>query len=131
MKVKLLEIYEYEKEYPKVGPTVDGRIVGDDISNTDSIRASLYNYIVCDDLREIPILAFEDNGKPSFYSIREKERVEELANDIKISGRIDPLIVVIDEEGLYVLEGSHRFDALKLLDAKSFPALLVVDTDTE
>ena len=40
---------------------------------------------------------------------------------------IYPLIVVWDEQGLYILEGGHRFDALNMLGIKYFPALVVKD----
>ena len=33
----------------------------------------------------------------------------------------------MDRKGPYILEGGHRYSALKLLGAKSFPALVVVD----
>ena len=35
------------------------------------------------------------------------------------------------DKGPYILEGGHRFDALKLLGKKSFPALVVIDTSEE
>ena len=54
-------------------------------------------------------------------------RCKKLAEQIKESGEISPLIVVEDADGLYILEGSHRYDALYYLGAKSFPALLVID----
>jgi hypothetical protein len=40
------------------------------------------------------------------------------------------VIVVIDSEGPYVLEGGYRFDALRELGAQSFPARVVVDLDS-
>ena len=88
------------------------------------------DYEILDHIREVPMSAFQDDGKPSFYSQTEKAKVEALAEEIKASGRIEPLIVVVDHDlrGPYVLEGGHRFDALKLLGAKSFPALIVADT---
>jgi hypothetical protein len=36
----------------------------------------------------------------------------------------------MDSEGLYVLEGGHRFDALIALGAKSFPAQIVIDNES-
>jgi ParB-like chromosome segregation protein Spo0J len=40
------------------------------------------------------------------------------------------LIVVEDNQGFYILEGGHRFDALCMLGSKSFPALVVKDLDS-
>jgi hypothetical protein len=54
-------------------------------------------------------------------------RTKALAEEIKQSGEVNPLIVMIDEEGPYILEGGHRYDALKILGAKSFPAIVVID----
>jgi len=34
-----------------------------------------------------------------------------------------------DKDGVYVLEGGHRLGALHILKAKSFPALVVIDTE--
>jgi hypothetical protein len=48
----------------------------------------------------------------------------------KSSERIDPLIVVEDKEGPYILEGGHRFDALRILKTQSFSASVVMDLDS-
>lgn len=118
--------------------TVDGRTIpdfddefGPGVPNMSSISASLTEYEILDGIREVPLSEFQDNGKPSFYSATEEERVKELAAAIKESNTITPLIVVYDGDsrGPYVLEGGHRFDALKLLDAKSLPALVVIDKE--
>ena len=100
------------------GDEVSGLIVGSKIANQDSIAASLIDYETIG-VREVPIDIF--TLKPGNAS---------LANEIKESGRIDPLIVVVDghPDGMaYILEGSHRIDALKYLGVKSFPALVVLD----
>jgi hypothetical protein len=118
---------EIMDKYPEAGETVDGRTVGEDIDNVNSISASLYHYNDVG-IREIPMSEF-DTETPTFYSKTERERTEQLAEEIKQSNRIDPLIVVTDKDGPYILEGGHRFDALKLLKANSFPALVVIDED--
>lgn len=115
------------KEYPIAGKVVDGRTVLDNIDNTSSIGASLYNYKVLDGIREVPMSDFVVSGK--HYSVEGTRRIEQLAIEIRESQEISPLIVVIDARGSYVLEGSHRLSALKLLNAKSFPALVVIDYD--
>jgi hypothetical protein len=70
---------------------------------------------------------FNISGKS--YSVENDKYIEQLTDKIRVSKQISPLIVVIDKEGPYILEGSHRIDALKRLDAKSFPALIVIDYD--
>ncbi|HUS48953.1 MAG TPA: hypothetical protein VMZ91_02210, partial [Candidatus Paceibacterota bacterium] len=49
----------------------------------------------------------------------------------KESNWISPLIVVIDSEGPYILEGGHRYVALRELGFQSFPAVIVIDTEDE
>lgn len=131
IKLKLIlkeGILEYvNSRYPLAGDIVDGHEVLDNIDNTTSIGASLYNYRVLDGIREIPMSDFEISGK--HYSLEGTKRIQELTAEIQESKSISPLIVVVDKNGPYVLEGSHRISALKLLNAKSFPALVVVDFD--
>jgi hypothetical protein len=119
-------------KYPRihVGDVVDGREVGETIANFESIGASLDNYELVPGIREVPMSAFGDVSRPpSFYSKSEKERTEALAAAIADSKQLDPMIVVQAHDGPYVLEGSHRFNALRLLGATSFPAKVVVDLD--
>lgn len=128
--IKLVEILESKpsfKEYPLAGEVVDGRTVLDNIDNTSSIGASLYHYKVLDGIREVPMSDFTVSGK--HYSVEGTQRIQQLAAEIQHSQTISPLIVVVDKEGPYVLEGSHRLSALKVIGAKSFPALVVVDYD--
>lgn len=116
-------------EYPKAGRTVDGRLVRDEIPNTDSIASSLDEYRVLPDVREVPLSDFELTGRS--YDVSGTKRIKELAAQIKASEEINPLIVVIDAEGPYILEGGHRSEALFRLGAKSFPALVVIDESEE
>lgn len=121
---KLHQKYKHAKE------RVDRRLVGDRISNTDSIAASLTNYEVLPGIREVPFSAFTQMGPLKYYSVSEERRTKALAEAIFLSGLVDPLIVVEDVNGPYILEGGHRFDALRELGANSFPALVVLDLDT-
>lgn len=117
---------ELDEKYPRVGDTSDGRTVLEDVPNTSSISASLGDtYQVLPGIRDIPLSEFTLTGKS--YSVSETKRIENLAERIKDSGEINPLIVVQDAEGLYILEGAHRAEALYLLKAKSLPAMLVLD----
>jgi len=91
-----------------------------------SIRSSFENYEVLPGVRKVPRSAFSaPPAKPS-------ARVLKLAEEIQSNGELNPLIVVDDghPDGLYVLEGAHRFDALDALGKKEFPAIVVRDLDT-
>lgn len=116
--------------YPLAGDTVDGREVRENIPNTSSISASLTEWEELDGIREVPVSDFFEEGEsPYYYSVEKKESTMELAAALKTSGWIEPLIIVIDRDGPYILEGGHRLDALREIGAKSFPALVVVDRE--
>jgi hypothetical protein len=111
------------------GDVVDGLTVGKEIKNTDSISASFNDWEEMG-LQTVKMSDFDyTDPKKMFYDPRELKRTEELARQIKENGRIDPLIVVEDAKGRYVLEGGHRLGALHLLGKKEFPALIVRDLD--
>lgn len=102
------------------------------VGSTSSIGASLYSWEELDHLKEVPFSAFDYSGDISaWFSHRagEKERTLALADEIRENEKIEPLIVVIDAKGPYLLEGQHRFAALYSLGLKSFPALVVLDTE--
>jgi hypothetical protein len=108
---------------------VDGLTVRERIPNQSSISASLTDYTFVPGVREIPLSAFDPVYVSSIKLEKLDNRTRKLANEIKKSGEINPLIVVMDSEGLYVLEGGHRFDALIALGAKSLPAQVVIDDE--
>ncbi len=115
----------------EAGDVVDGLVVGEEISNQDSIEASLEEWEV-DGLRVVQMSEFVSTApKDLFYSADDRQRVRALAEGIRESGRIDPLIVVYDgdPEGPYVLEGAHRLGALHELGKTEFPALVVRDLE--
>ncbi len=110
---------------PEAGKKVDGReIMEGAVPNLDSIGSTLDDYEVLPGIKEISTDLFTYTPP---YSASEMKRTKELAEKIKASGVIAPLIVVNDSEGYYVLEGGHRFDALSMLGAKSFPCVVVKD----
>jgi len=123
-------VQSIKKQYPIISQTVDGREVGGTIKNTSSIPASLTDYTELPGIREVKLDSFEWKGKPTYYSTSEELRTKNLANRIIESNRIDPLIVVIDDKGPYILEGGHRFDAMREIGAKSFPAKIVIDNSS-
>lgn len=109
---------------PLVTGAVDGRQVLSNIDNLSSIGASLDEFEILDGIREVPLELFTYSPP---YSASEEKRIANLAEEIKNSNTISPLIIVEDIDGFYVLEGGHRLDALFILQAKSFPALVVKD----
>lgn len=121
----------YDTMFPLAGSVVDGLSVRKDVPNTSSISSSLEDYEILRGIREIPISSFEMHTYQPSYSRSENQRVRALAAEIQQSREINPLIVVIDNEGPYVLEGGHRYDALLMLGAKSLPALVVIDKSME
>jgi hypothetical protein len=113
----------------KAGDVVGGYLVRPDVPNTSSIGASLYEYET-KGLQNVPMDAFTTKGKPRYRSPEEESYTKDLARQIQENKELNPLIVVRDKEGYYVLEGAHRFDALRELDAPSFPALVVDDLES-
>ena len=118
---------EKPNDFPVAGNKVDGRTVRGEIPNTSSISSSLVDYTVLKGIREVLMSNFELTGK--HYSVEGDNRISSLANQIDTSREINPLIVVIDPDGPYILEGATRADALKRLEAKSFPAMVVIDNE--
>jgi hypothetical protein len=111
------------------GDMVNGMLVRKDIPNQSSIGASLYDYST-HGVQEVPMSAFETVGKPRYRSVQEERYTKELARQIQENKELNPLIVVKDAEGHYILEGAHRFDALRELGIDSFPALMVHDLES-
>uniref|UniRef100_A0A6M3ILN7 Putative structural protein n=1 Tax=viral metagenome TaxID=1070528 RepID=A0A6M3ILN7_9ZZZZ len=113
---------DIEAQYPLIGKkgVVDGRTVRRDIPNQSSIEASVDNATVLPGVREVSLDMFD--APPAVNA-----KTKALAEAIKESGEINPLIVVIDKEGPYILEGANRYDAMKISGAKSIPAMVVID----
>jgi hypothetical protein len=117
-------------KYPKADKVVDGLSVGKEVKNMSSIPASFEKYEVEKGIKSIPMSDFPtSNPYQMFRASDDIKRVQELAEQIKANKRIDPLIVAVDKEGSYVLEGGHRLGALSLLGIKNFPAVIVRDLD--
>jgi hypothetical protein len=120
---------ELEAKYQKASDIVDGRKVRSEIPNMDSIEASLEKPNILPGIYEIPLSEFGGlTGK--HYSSSGTKRISELADEISINKEINPLIVVLDKEGPYILEGATRAEALYKLGAKSLPAKIVLDEDS-
>jgi len=115
-------------KYPKANGISGELSVRNDVPNTSSISASLTDYYEVPGIRNIPLSEFHLTGKS--YSIEEDNRIKSLENQIKFSKQINPIIAVLDNEGLYILEGGHRADALYNLGSKVIPAMLIVDLES-
>ena len=111
----------------KTGDRLGDLTVGEKISNRGSISASGISNVL-PGVRAVPMSSFEVTApRDLFYAADDIKRVKELAEQIKQSGRIDPMIVGVDEKGNYIIEGAHRLGALNLLGAKEFPALIAIE----
>ncbi len=121
---------EDAKRLPQASRVVDGLKVRQAIPNLESIDSSLEDAEELPGVREVPFSLFKGapgKGNLASYSATENARVENLAGQIGESGEINPLIVVYDKDGPYILEGGHRFDALSYKGHSSFPAKVVID----
>ena len=107
-------------KYLKAGKLVDGLQVKDETPNTDSIAATFSEYEVLPGIRVVSFSEFSGPDAPT-------KRTQKLAADINDSGEISPLIVAIDKNGPYILEGAHRYDALQIIGKTEFPAMVVID----
>jgi hypothetical protein len=108
--------------FRKVGTHVSGFRVTAHVDNKSSISASLDKYQILPGIRVVPMSLFEisDHEKTDM-------RCNRLAEQIRGSGELMPLIVVVDTKGVYILEGSHRVVAMSILGARVIPALVVMD----
>jgi|APGre2960657404_1045060.scaffolds.fasta_scaffold00890_2 hypothetical protein len=115
-------------QYPKAGKVVDGLNVGKEVKNMGSIPASFEKYEIDKGIRSVSMSDFPGaDVNKLFRSADDIKRTKDLAEQIKKNKYVDPLIVAIDEQGPYVLEGGHRLGALNLLGIKNFPAIVVRD----
>lgn len=126
------EIYSMERpkvagDYQRAKTHSDGLIIRDKVPNLRSIESSLSQYEELPGIRNIPISEFTES---KYASVGDNQRVADLAGQIKENGEINPLIVVIDKEGPYILEGGHRLGALQKLGKKVLPAKVVIDTES-
>ena len=121
------KISQEQKTYPLARSTISGLTIqnADNIPNLDSIDATLDKYTILTGIREIPTSDFGLTGK--HYSVQGNNAIRSLQSQIESSNKITPLIVVVDSEGPYILEGSTRIDALYNMGIKTFPALVVID----
>jgi hypothetical protein len=109
------------------GDKVSGLTVRKDVPNMSSIAASFDDYEILSGIREVPRNAFDPEYLGSLSYEKLDKRTKDLAEQIKQSKEINPMIVGVDSKGAYIIEGGHRFDALMSQDTKSIPAVVVID----
>jgi hypothetical protein len=106
------------------------------IPNVSSITSSLdkFEEMGTRDIAIDFIIDTQDKKYPTYFT-GGKEKTLELAESIKKNGIQSPMILVWENDKYpYVLEGSSRYDALRVLNAKgeklpeTVPALTIVDT---
>lgn len=111
----------YISGLPDAKKKVSGLQVLNDVPNTESIPATMNKFLVIPEIKELPINDFQSLPEKIFYSKSSIKKAHKLATDIAVSGKIKPLIVVIDTEGPYILEGIHRLAALHILGKNLSP----------
>jgi hypothetical protein len=118
-------------DYPEAGEETSNLSVdSEEIPNMSSIEASLIDYRILPGIKELPLSEFEPTDpRKMFCTADDIRRCQSLAEQIKENRYIKPLIVVIDKDGPYILEGIHRLGALHLLGATTFPAKIVIDDE--
>lgn len=115
----------FARRFPVAGDETGGfRVREGPVPNEGSI-GSTFNAGEVAELPGIRQVRLDEFASPGSGSAR----AQELAAEIRESGELAPLIVAIDAEGPYILEGANRFDALRVLGAESFPAKVVFTND--
>ena len=111
------------------GDEVAGLTVREDVPNMSSIGATIENYEILQGIRKVPRKAFDEQYLSSLDPAKLDKRTADLSDQIKQSKEINPLIVAVDDQGAYIIEGGHRFDALMTQKRESVPAVVVIDKD--
>jgi hypothetical protein len=124
------ELRARNPDYPIAGEMVSGLRVLPTVPNTASIAATLYVYEVLPGIRELPLSAFVSAPADLFHAADDLRWTRELAEQLRRSQQIEPLIVVVEPDGPYVLEGAHRMGALHLLEVPTLPALVVLNRES-
>ena len=113
--------------YPLAGDTVDGRTTSTKVDNFDSVGSSYLSFEEIPGIREMDLRTWGAEG--GFVAVDDIRHVDELAEAIRESNHIDPVIIGVGKDGEpVVVEGAHRVAAMQKLGANSIPVKLVVDT---
>ena len=121
-------IQRFKNVYPLAGSVLDGYMVRGQIPNMGSIGASLTDYEVLPGVRAFPTEGFA--GSSYYCMIGGVDRCTWLAQEIQKNRELNPLIIVEQKAGPYVLEGGHRMSAAVDLGIQRVPALIVIDLES-
>lgn len=125
---------ELASVYPRFrGGSIDGLSVLKNIDNTSSIESSLNDYETMPGVRIVDVSKWPIQGGYKGYgyvSSSDVDKVDKLIKKIESSGKISPLIIVVDKDGPYVLEGGHRYSALRAMGKTKIPAMVVIDRES-
>lgn len=126
-----LVLEQISNHYPIVNGQVDGLTIRTDIPNISSISASVDDYKILPGIRQVSLAEFNVSVPTDvFVNADDVSRCHELARQISYSKEINPLIVVVQKNDAYILEGVHRLGALPIVGVQNFPALIVVDMES-
>ena len=118
---------KWASRFPLATAAVSGLRVLTDVPNEASIGASLHAWEKLPGIRAVPMVMLDATFVANFSAADDYKRVQRLAAEIARSKAIKPLIIVVDADGPYVLEGGHRLVALGLLGVTAVPALVVIE----
>lgn len=114
--------------YPVAISPLDGYVIREKIPNMPSIDATLDYYHTLSKVRAFPTEGF--SGSEYYKIIGGVQRVKDLAQEIQNNKEINPIIVVEEKDGPYVLEGGHRMSAFVDLGIPHIPALIVINLES-
>lgn len=82
-------------------------------------------------VREVGLSLFESAASLKGVSKEHLTRIKTVADKIKKTNTINPLVAVYDGKRLYTLDGDHRLKAMVMLGAKTVPAYVLHDLDED
>lgn len=122
-------VYEAaERLFPRAGKHVGDLLVRSHVPNLASADGYFRESEALPGIRVVRMDEMGDPPPPGWRA-RVSERVKHLAEAIDESKEIAPLIVGVEKKGPFIIEGSHRIDALDYLGVDAFPAVVVVSYD--
>lgn len=120
---------DWDKRFPVISSNrIEDLEVKMPVPNMSSISSYSDEYEILPGIRKVEM--FPDSlPTQMFYSRDDIEKSKDLAQEIKNSKWISPLIVGVEDGEDWILEGMHRLAALAILGYKSFPAIVVLYQD--
>lgn len=95
----------------------------------DTAGANFNDYELAPGIRSMSLEGIDLSG---YDNAKDTARIERLADELKASGEIEPLIAGVEAEGhIWLIEGQHRARALKRRGYKRVPVKVIVSMDPE